>query len=362
MNTKHRSKRLVGSFTLMLITAAVLAAVFASSSSSSTGAHAAKNPNSLTVAMIVDQSRGDDATVDGMISGMANGAKAFGYTKTKFVSVLDPTQYEATLRALAQAGYPLIIGAVQGLGPTFDAVAPSFPHTKFVIFFAPPPKHSPNIISYTDQQQYLGYPAGIAAGLVTKTNKLGYVLGIEYPLIRDAEAGFIAGALSVNPKIKVYDAVPNTLTDPAVGREVATSLFNKGIDVIASLSVHTSLGIYQYADQLRKQGQKVWVASNDVQHLSNYAGDAALVSSPFILQTAVYAIMQEFKNGTLTGGVTHQMTLANRQIGIFQWGSQVPHKVIAEVVAAEAKVFHGYQVPDHTSIAKYVKEGILIRG
>jgi basic membrane protein A len=358
MRIKRRWFGIASTFVLAVTLSSLLAtSVFASGSHST--ASSAKNANQLTVAMITNQTAGDDATVDGMIQGMAKGAKALGYTKTKFIPVLDPNQYEPTLRQLAQQGYPLIIGAVQGLGPAFDAVAKSFPNTKFAIFFAVP--HVKNVAGYFAPQQEMGYPGGIAAGLVTKTNKLAYVLGIEHPLIRDAEAGFIAGALSVNPKIKVYDNVPNTLTDPAVGKEVATSLFSKGVDVIASLSVHTSLGIYQDARQLRNSGKNVWVVSNDAQHISKYAGNASLVSSVFLLQNAVYQIMNDFKAGKFTGGI-HHMTLKNKEVGIFQWGPRVPKSVIARVLTAQQKVFSGYKVPDHTWIAKYVKQGVLIKG
>jgi basic membrane protein A len=348
----------LGASLLVAVLGSVLATSVGASSNRST-LSARQKANQLTVAMITNQTAGDDATVDGMIQGMKKAAKALGYTKTKFVVVLDSNQYEPTLRQLAQQGYPLIIGAVQGLGPAFDSVAKDFPNTKFAIFFAVP--HVKNVAGYFAPQQEMGYPGGIAAGLVTKTNKLAYVLGIEHPLIRDAEAGFIAGALSVNPKIKVYDTVPNTLTDPAVGKNVAESFFNKGVDVIASLSVHTSLGIYQDAKQQRASGKKVWVVSNDAQHLSKYAGNASLVSSVFILQNAVSQIMTDFKAGKFTGGI-HHMTLKNHQVGIFQWGPRVPKSVIKKVLSAQQKVFRGYKVPDHTWIAKYIKRGVLVKG
>jgi basic membrane protein A len=309
------------------------------------------------MAMITNQEAGDDATVDGMIAGMKRGAKELGY-ETKHVTVLDSAQYEPTLRALAEDGYPLIVGAVQGLGPAFDAVAKDFPNTHFAIFFAD--VKQPNVASYFAPQQHMGFPAGVAAGLLTKTNKLGYIIGIEHPLIRDAEAGFIAGALAVNPKVKVYDNVPNTLTDPATGKEVARTFFDKGVDVISSLAVHTSLGAYQYAGELRKQGKMVWAASNDAQHITRYAGKAGVLSSVFLLQNAVYQIMKDHKSGSFKGGL-HNMTLGNNQVGISQWGN-IPPSVKKRVMSMVAKVGKGYRVPNHTAINKWIKQGIVVKG
>lgn len=345
----------------VVLTAVVLAACGSDSDSGgSTSTGGSSGGKDLSVAMVFDQEPGDDATIDGMLVGMKKAAKDFGYSKTKTISVLDASQRESTVRSLAEAGYPLIIGAVQGMAPAFKAVAPDFPKTKFALFFAE--VKEPNVGSYFAPQQEMGYPAGLAAGLVTKTNKLGYVDGIEYPLIRDAEAGFIAGALAVNPNVKVYDKVPNTLTDPGVGKEVAQTMVGQGVDTIGSLSVHTSLGIYQYLGQLKKQGKEVWAASNDAQHIGRYAGSAGLISSVFLMQNAVYDIMEQFKDGTLEGGL-HQMTLKNKQLGVSSWGPDVPPEVIKKVEALSAKqAASGKPLPDHTDIAKYKQQGILIAG
>jgi basic membrane protein A len=368
MHRERRQVALVRCLLVLLITALSLGMLAACGGSDDSGASngaggsgtdtsaSEEESPDLRVAVIANQDSGDDATVDGMLNGMKQGEEELGY-EAKSVIVLDPNQYEPTLRALAEEGNPLIIGAVQGLGPAFDAVAPDFPDTQFAIFFAE--VDQPNVSYFFAPQNEMAFPGGLAAGLMTKTDTVAFIGGLEHPIIRDTQAGFIHGATLTNPDVKVLENYPNTLDDPAKGQEVARALFGQGADVVSSLAVHTSLGAYEYAKTLRDEGEETWAVSFDAQHISRYAGDAALVSTVFRLDKAVYAIMEDFENGALEPGL-HEMTLDNGQIGVFEWGPQVPEDVQAEVEEYVAQVGSGeIEVADHEDIPQYREDGIL---
>lgn len=171
-----------------------------------------------------------------------------GYEVAYTESIPVPS-IEETFRNYAEKGYNLIIGHGFEFGEPALRVAPQFPDTKFFISGKVPPNATiePNV-GFIDQKEYEGaYLAGALAGLMTKTNKIGYVGGLEIPPQLANLAAFTKGAQAVNPKAQVLGVIAGTFEDPAKGKEAALAQIDNGADIICQTADSTGMGAIEAA-------------------------------------------------------------------------------------------------------------------
>jgi len=162
--------------------------------------------------------------------------KHFGdKVKTTYVeNVPEGADAERVIRKLATSGHKLIFTTSFGfMNPTIK-VAKQFPKVKFE--HATGYKRSKNVATYMARFYEGRYAAGVAAGMLTKSNKLGYVGAFPIPEVVRGVNAFLLGARSVNPKATVSVIWANAWYDPGKEREAAEALIAQGVDV---MSQHT---------------------------------------------------------------------------------------------------------------------------
>ncbi|WP_168879482.1 BMP family ABC transporter substrate-binding protein [Rhizobium sp. P28RR-XV] len=207
------------------------------------------------VALVHTQAAGDNGPVDSMIEKLKQlaGEKGFQY---RAVYAQDPATYETVFRTLADAGAAIIVSTFNEVAEPFKALAPSYPNTKWIQLFADP--FTPTIANVVtvSYDYYLGcYLSGMFAAKVSKTGKIGYIGGISIPPLNADFNALKAGALSVNPNAAVTSAFAGSFQDPAKGQEIATQMYNDGIDYIQTDSAATDGGIIAAANE--KAGRMV---------------------------------------------------------------------------------------------------------
>lgn len=204
--------------------------------------------------------RGDLSFNDMAYEGLAGAAAEFGdKIETKY---LEPAaggeNREQLLRLLAEDGYDLIFGVGFLFTDIIDKVARDFPATRFGLIdgFVPDLGPTSNIVCLLFQEHEGSFLVGAAAGLKTRTNKVGFVGGMKIPLIEKFEAGFIAGVKHVNPQAEVFsDYIGTTgeaFRDPVKGKELARNQFNKGADIVYHASGASGIGVIEAAAELRQ--------------------------------------------------------------------------------------------------------------
>lgn len=207
------------------------------------------------VALVHTQAAGDNGPVDAMIEKLKllAGEKGFQY---RAVYAQDPATYETVFRTLGDAGATIIVSTFNEVAEPFKALAPSYPNTKWIQLFADPIEPTiPNVVTVS-YDYYLGcYLSGIFAAKVSKTGKIGYIGGVSLPPLNADFNALKAGALSVNPKAIVTAAFAGSFQDPAKGQEIATQMYNDGIDYIQTDSAATDGGIIAAANE--KEGRMV---------------------------------------------------------------------------------------------------------
>ncbi|TFW24186.1 BMP family ABC transporter substrate-binding protein [Massilia arenosa] len=211
-------------------------------------------------------------------------------------------QSEQVLRALARKKLDLIavIGFSQAQSVT--KVSKEFPNVRFVIVDGV--VQGPNVNSVVFKEEEGSYLVGVAASMASKSKKVGFVGGMDIPLIRNFACGYAQGAKAVNPKAEVYQNMVGTTSaawnDPAKGGELARAQFDRGVDVVFAVAGGSGLGVLQKAKEQNKLG--IGVDSNQ-----NYLHPGHVLTSMVKrVDNAIYDEFMKQKNGTWTAGMTHK--------------------------------------------------------
>lgn len=192
---------------------------------------------------------GDKSFNDAAYRGLEQAQKDLGI-EFKYVEPASPAEDEEFLREYAEAGYDLIIATGFQMTESARTVAADYPDVKFLMI--DDVIDLPNVKSMVFKEEEGSFLVGVIAGLMTKNNAVGFVGGMENPLIKKFEVGFKQGAEYVNPKVKffsVYTTGPNPFNDPVRGKENAISEINQGADVIYHAAGGTGMGVIAAAKE-----------------------------------------------------------------------------------------------------------------
>ncbi|QCJ01217.1 BMP family ABC transporter substrate-binding protein [Agrobacterium larrymoorei] len=254
------------------------------------------------VALVHTQAAGDNGPVDQMIAKLKQLSQEKGF-EHRAIYAQDPATYEAIFRTLGDAGAAIVISTFNGVSEPFKALAPSYPQTKWIQLFGDafnPPIANVVTVSY---DYHLGcYLSGVFAAHITTSGKIGYVGGVSLPQLNADFNALKAGALSVRPEANVTSAFAGSFQDPAKGQEIATQMYNSGIDYIQTDAAATDSGIIAAANE--KDGRLVSSISP-----SQYALGPKSVVSIVSLDFGV-SLYNEISKALTSGwkGGTHEKT------------------------------------------------------
>src|SRR6266545_4477203 len=199
----------------------------------------------------------------------------------------------------------------------------------------------PNVASLIFKEHEGSYLVGMIAARTTKTGTLGFVGGMDVPLIHKFEVGYEEGARAANPKIRViqnYVGVTETAwNNPGKGKELAVAQIGKGADVIFAAAGNSGLGVFDAAEQYDKyvigvDSNQNWVKPGHV-----------LTSMVKRVDNAVYQIINDLVHHRFHGGI-HVYGLQDGGIGyaMDQYNAKlISPDVLREVEAAKAKIIAG---------------------
>lgn len=170
----------------------------------------------------------------------------------KELEMQSEAQREQALRRLAQSGANPIVMTGFAFGDVLTKIAPSFPDTRFVIIDAV--VEGPNVQSVIFAEDQGSYLAGIAAAMASKTGTVGFIGGMDIPLIRKFGCGYVQGVKAANPDAVVIQnmtgTTPAAWNDPVRGGELAKAQQSQGADVIYAAAGGTGIGVLQAASDM----------------------------------------------------------------------------------------------------------------
>lgn len=205
----------------------------------------------LKVGLVFDSGgRGDKSFNDSAYAGLQRAEKELG-VEGKSIDSRKESDYETNLGAMAEQGCDLVIAVGLAQGNALTAIAPKYPDVKFAILDSV--VEGPNVRSLLFTEEQGSYLAGYAAGLATKTGKVGFVGGQKIPLIEKFEAGYTAGAKAANPKVEVLPSkYTGSWEDVALGKAAARTLFDQGADIVYHAAGRAGLGVIDAARDTKK--------------------------------------------------------------------------------------------------------------
>jgi len=210
--------------------------------------------------------------------------------------ISNPAQREQAKRRMAERGASPIVGIGFAQGSSMEKVAKDFPKLQFAIIDSV--VNLPNVQSIVFKEHEGSFLVGMMAAMASKTGKVGFVGGMDIPLIRKFQCGFEQGAKYANPKVEVSanmtGTTPTAWNDPARGSELAKGQFAKGVDVIFAAAGGTGMGVYQSAKDAGKLA--IGVDSNQ-----NHLHPGTMLTS--MVKRVDVAVAQAFKG--VTPGVTN---------------------------------------------------------
>ena len=224
----------------------------------------------------------------------ATGRKYFEFTMT------NEGQREQALQKLAQGGKNPIVTVGFGGAAAMEKVASAFPKTQFYIIDMVVDR--PNVKSIVFREQEGSFLVGALAALKSTTGKVGFVGGMDIPLIRRFACGYEQGVKYVNPKAEVFQNMtgntPAAWNDPTKGGELARSQMDRGADVIFAAAGGTGVGVFQAVKDAKKFA--IGVDSNQ-----NYVHPGTILTSMVKrVDVAVRNAFTEGGKGPAGSGVT----------------------------------------------------------
>ena len=180
-----------------------------------------------------------------------------------YVEMVLSADMEELFRGYAVQGYDVIIGHGFEYGDPASEIAPDFPNTKFVINSSTF-HQAPNIASILNDGWQMGFLSGSLAGLMTESNVIGSVAGMEIESIIAFHKGFTDGAKYVNPDVEAVTAYIGNFSDAATAKEMAISMIERGADVITHNANEAGMGVMEAA---REYNVPMIGAIGDQQHL-----------------------------------------------------------------------------------------------
>lgn len=247
--------------------------------------------------------RGDKSFNDAAYAGLERAHRELGVNYAT-LETGEGTDREAQLRQLAAGKARIVFGVGFLFSDDIKALAREFPEKKFAcIDFTVVPGETlpPNLMALKFREQDGSYLVGALSGLLTKTGSLGFVGGMEIPLIKKFEAGYRAGVGAVNPQAKVIvKYAGNTggaFKDPTKGKELALAEYHAGADIIFHASGSTGLGVFEAARETKKLA--IGVDSDQYAEAPGFI----LTSMVKRVDTAVFSTIRDVAAGHWQGGV-----------------------------------------------------------
>ena len=161
----------------------------------------------------------------------------------------NDAQREQALRRFAERGHNPVVTAGFSYASAMETVAPEFPDTDFVVIDAV--VEQPNVRSVVFNEHEGSYLVGVLAALASKTGKVGFVGGMDIPLIQKFACGYVQGVKATNPDAEVFQNMTGTTgaawNDPVRGGELAKSQIDRGADVVYHAAGGTGIGVLQAA-------------------------------------------------------------------------------------------------------------------
>lgn len=308
---------------------------------SSSNANNVQNASMYKVGMVTDEGGlGDKSFNSATYDGLLKAKEELGVD----IQVLEPkqdTDFEAYTQRISKNSN-LVIGVGYKLKDAVEKASKQNAGVKYIII--DDEVKGDNVHSLRFKEEEGSFLAGVVAGLMTKTNKIGFIGGYDSPLINKFDSGFAAGVKSVNPEAgklledRVTVRYAGSFVDTAKGYELAKSLYGDGVDIIYHAAGGVGIGMFRAASETNNYG--IGVDQDQAVSLPEYA-NVILTSVVKNLTDGVYDLVKEASEGVFNATTSE---LGVKENGVYLSEStkdKVPQDILDKVEEFKNKIISG---------------------
>ena len=310
----------------------------------------------LKVALLLNGTLGVKSFFDSAGRGIQMAIKELGIQAKIIEAGYQQERWRPYLEDLSDQDYDIIIVGTWQMQEILEEIAPMHPEKKYFIFDTTVDYKKPglnNVYSILYKQNEGSFLVGALAALITtsgmpKTNPepiIGFLGGMDIPVINDFLVGYIEGAKYINPNIKVLISYVGSFNDPAKGKELSLAMYRQGADIIFNVAGNTGVGLLEAAKEADK-----WAIGVD--------SDQALIYEDIDKEIAKRIVTSMMKNvdvsifrglklhleGKLKYGQAEALGIAEGGVGVADnkyYRELVPEQIRAKIKELEQKILKG---------------------
>ncbi|WP_157147976.1 BMP family lipoprotein [Brachyspira pilosicoli] len=325
-------------------------ALLSCSNSQSNDKSASGEGKKIRVALVLAGFLGDKSFNDSSYLGAQQAQKDFG-VEIKVMESKVPAEWESNLLAMASDNYDLVLGVSTQLQDIINKHAASFPNIKFALIDGVADEGLTNVISSIFAQNEGSFLAGAVAAMFTTNTTIpnvnpdkvvGWVGGMDIPVLADFYTGFKQGVEYIDPETKILQSFAGTFSDPLKGKELTIAQYSQGADVIMNVASGTGNGVLEASKEQNKYAIGV-----DLDQDSTYPGHI-VTSMLKRVDRATYLAIESVVKNTFNGGEVIYLNIENGGVGLTDMsvlkeslGDKFPAYILDEVKNLENKVKNG---------------------
>lgn len=302
----------------------------------------------IRVCVVYTGNLGDKSYNDSCNTGAEKAVEDFGI-ELKSLEGATADEWKANLLSACEEGYDLVIGASSNIADYITEYGPSYPDTKFAVIDTT--VDLPNVESISFAQNQGSFLAGAAAAMfTTKTDIdgvnedkiIGWVGGMDIPVLHDFFTGYEQGAKYVDPDIQILQSFAGEWQNPLKGKELTLAQYDQGADIVMNVASGTGAGVLEAAAEAKKYAIGV-----DLNQDNDQPG-SVLTSMVKRVDNACYLVIKSVVDGTFAGGTTQYLDLAKGGVSLTdfsvmkeQMGDKFPQDIVDTCADLEKKIISG---------------------
>lgn len=345
-----RNMKVASIFLTCLLTFSTLAGCGSSSTNNVNGGE-----KGFKISMVTDEGGiGDKSFNDATHEGILKAGKELNFT-SQVIQPQRDSEFESYLDKASKSS-DLVFAVGYKLRNALEKVSKQNMKSKHVLI--DDEVSGDNVLNLTFKDEEGSFLAGIVAGLMTKTNKVGFIGGIETTVIERFRSGFIAGVKSVNLEAGklledgVTSRYAGSFSDTAKGYEIGKSLYNDGVDIIYHAAGGVGIGMFRAAQESKKLA--IGTDQDQAANLPEYS-ENILTSVVKNLSDSVYNVIKDFSNGKFEAG-TLRLGIKDNGVYLTNSNGKIPQNILEKVEEYKQKIANGeIVVPKNSDEVKNFK-------
>ena len=304
----------------------------------------------FSIAMVTDVGGVDDKSFNqsawegikkfGADNGLKKGDKGYDYLQSE-----SDADYNQNLNNLVRRDFDLVFGVGFMMGDAIAEIAAENPDAMLALIDSE--VDAPNVANILFKEQEGAFLAGVVAASMSKTGKIGFVGGVDIPVINRFHAGYVEGAKAVNKDIKIMVDYTGAFDKADLGKASANLMYSSGVDIIFHAAGGTGNGVFSEAKERKAKDKNadVWVIGVDADQYAEGQVDAntniTLTSMLKGVSTAVIDISNKAKDGKFPGGTTTVYGLKENGVGLADSRGAISEDVLKLVDEYSKKIASG---------------------